>query len=48
MTGFTVDNSAQGGKWVQLLKEIALVWCHVALLLNPETAAPLQTLPARH
>jgi putative ABC transport system substrate-binding protein len=47
MTGFTVDNSAQGGKWVQLLKEIAPHVVRVALLVNPETAAPLQVfLPA--
>jgi putative ABC transport system substrate-binding protein len=42
LTGFTVDNSVQGGKWVQLLKEIAPQVVRVALLLNPETAAPLQ------
>ena len=47
-TGFTVDNSAvQGGKWVQLLKEIAPQVVRVALLLNPETAcaAPASTCP---
>jgi putative ABC transport system substrate-binding protein len=42
MTGFTVDNSAQGGKWVQLLTEIAPGVVRVALLQNPETSAPLQ------
>ena len=42
MTGFTVDISSVGGKWVQLLKEIAPHVVRMALLLNPETAAPLQ------
>jgi len=42
MTGFTTDNSVQGGKWVQLLKEVAPHVVRVALLLNPETGAPLQ------
>ena len=39
ITGFTTDNSAQGGKWVELLKEIAPLTARVALLFNPETAA---------
>ena len=37
---FTTDNSAQGGKWVELLKEIAPHTARMALLFNPETAAP--------
>jgi len=40
ITGFTTDNSAQGGKWVEVLKEIAPRTMRVALLFNPETAAP--------
>ena len=42
MTGFTTDNSALGGKWVQLLKEIAPRTVRVALLFNPATAVPLK------
>ena len=42
VSGFMVDSSAQGGKWVQLLKEIAPRTVRVALLLNPETGPPLQ------
>jgi putative ABC transport system substrate-binding protein len=40
ITGFTTDNSAQGGKWVELLKEIAPDTVRVALLFNPDTVAP--------
>jgi len=39
LTGFTTDNSSLGGKWVELLKEIAV---RVALLFNPATAVPLK------
>ena len=35
ITGFTVDDSALGGKWVQLLKQIAPATIRVALLFNP-------------
>jgi putative ABC transport system substrate-binding protein len=42
ITGFTTDNSAQGGKWVELLKEIAPHTVRIALMFNPETAAPLK------
>src|SRR6516162_9812705 len=42
LTGFTTDNTALGGKWVQLLKEIAPQTVRVALLFNPATAAPLK------
>ena len=37
VTGFMLDTFAQGGKWVQLLKEIAPRTAHVALLANPAT-----------
>jgi putative tryptophan/tyrosine transport system substrate-binding protein len=42
ITGFTTENSAQGGKWVEVLKEIAPRIVRVALLFNPETASPLK------
>jgi len=42
ITGFTVENPAQGGKWVELLKEIAPRTVRMALLFNPATAVPLQ------
>ena len=42
LTGFTTDNSALGGKWVELLKEIAPRTVRVALLFNPATAVPLK------
>jgi putative ABC transport system substrate-binding protein len=42
MTGFTNVESTVGGKWVELLKEIAPRTTHVALLFNPATAAPFQ------
>jgi putative tryptophan/tyrosine transport system substrate-binding protein len=41
ITGFTVDDSALGGRWVQLLKEIAPGTARVALLYNP-IGPPLQ------
>src|SRR5205814_4387463 len=37
VTGFMTGISAQGGKWVQLLKEVAPRTVHVALLSNPAT-----------
>jgi ABC transporter substrate binding protein len=40
MTGFTNVESTVGGKWVELIKEIAPRTTHVALLFNPGTAAP--------
>src|SRR5262249_5483664 len=43
ITGFTTDNAAQGGKWVDLLKEIAPRTVRVALLFNPATVASLQS-----
>jgi putative ABC transport system substrate-binding protein len=41
ITGFTVDDSALGGKWVELLMQIAPGVAHVVLLFNP-TGPPLQ------
>ena len=40
LTGFMTDNSALGGKWVELLKEIAPRTVRVALMFNPTTAVP--------
>ena len=42
LTGFMTDNSALGGKWVQLLKEIAPLTVRIALMFNPATAVPLK------
>jgi putative tryptophan/tyrosine transport system substrate-binding protein len=42
ITGFTVNDPALGGKWVELLKEIAPRTVRVALLFNPATAVPIQ------
>src|SRR6266702_778904 len=42
ITGFTANDPALGGKWVELLKEIAPRTVHVALLFNPATTVPLQ------
>jgi putative ABC transport system substrate-binding protein len=42
ITGFTVNDSALGAKWVELLKEIAPHTVHVALLFNPATTVPIQ------
>jgi putative ABC transport system substrate-binding protein len=42
ITGFTFVESAMGGKWVELLREIAPSTQHVALLFNPATAPPLK------
>jgi len=41
ITGFTVDESAEGGKWVQLLKQIAPDTARMALLFNA-AGPPLQ------
>ena len=46
VTGFTALDSALGGKWVGLLKEIAPRTVRVALLFNPATSVPLQSLMA--
>jgi len=37
-----LSNSEQGGKWVQLLKEVALRTVHLASLSNPATGPSLQ------
>jgi len=42
VTGFALFESALGGKWVELLKEIAPRTVRVALLFNPATAPPLK------
>jgi putative ABC transport system substrate-binding protein len=42
VTGFANNNAELGGKWVQLLKELAPHTARVALLFNPATGAPLQ------
>jgi putative ABC transport system substrate-binding protein len=42
ITGFTVNDPAVGGKWVELLKEIAPRTGRVALLFNPATVVPVQ------
>jgi putative ABC transport system substrate-binding protein len=42
ITGFTGNDPAIGGKWVELLKEIAPRTVRVALLFNPATVAPLR------
>ena len=42
ITGFSPANAEQGGKWVQLLKEIAPRTTRIALLFNPATGVPLQ------
>jgi putative ABC transport system substrate-binding protein len=42
VTGFMLDISMQGGKWVELLRELAPHIKHVALLHNAETGPPLQ------
>ncbi len=49
VTGFTALDSALGGKWVGLLKEIAPHIVRVALLFNPTTASPLKIyMPSIH
>jgi putative tryptophan/tyrosine transport system substrate-binding protein len=42
ISGFTNVESTVGGKWVELLKEIAPQTTHVATLFNPATAPPVQ------
>jgi putative ABC transport system substrate-binding protein len=43
ITGFTNNDPAMGGKWVELLREIAPHTVHVAFLFNPATALPIQS-----
>jgi putative ABC transport system substrate-binding protein len=42
ITGFTNNDPAMGGKWVELLREIAPRTVHMAFLFNPATALPIQ------
>jgi putative ABC transport system substrate-binding protein len=42
ITGFMTNDPTFGGKWVELLKEIAPRTVRVSLLFNPATAVPLQ------
>jgi putative ABC transport system substrate-binding protein len=42
ITGFMANDPALGGKWVELLKEIAPHTLRAALLFNPTTAVPIQ------
>jgi putative ABC transport system substrate-binding protein len=42
LTGFALYEPGMGGKWLQLLKEIAPSVVHVALLYNPVTAVPVK------
>jgi putative tryptophan/tyrosine transport system substrate-binding protein len=42
ITGFPAADPALGGKWVELLKEIAPRTERVALLFNPATTVPIQ------
>jgi putative ABC transport system substrate-binding protein len=42
VTGFAENESAMGGKWVELLKEIAPRTVRMALLFNPGTPPPLE------
>ena len=46
VTGFTGIDPSIGGKWVELLKEVAPHTVRVALLFNPATAPPLACLRA--
>ena len=55
ITGFSTHNPEMGGKWLQLLKEVAPKISRVGLLYNPNTAAgggsrfwqPILEVPAR-
>jgi len=42
ITGFSDFSSALGGKWVELLKEIAPHTVRMALLFNPATTSPVE------
>jgi len=42
LTGFTFVEPEMGGKWIELLKEIAPGTERIALMFNPETAPPLK------
>ena len=42
ITGFSIAGSEQGGKWIELLKELAPRTLRMALLFSPATGVPLQ------
>jgi|RhiMetdeSRZDD1v2_1073273.scaffolds.fasta_scaffold309079_2 putative tryptophan/tyrosine transport system substrate-binding protein len=44
ITGFMANDPALGGKWVELLKEIAPRTVRLALLFNPATVVPIRYL----
>jgi putative ABC transport system substrate-binding protein len=46
LTGFTNLDSSMGGKWVELLKEIAPATKRAALILHPDIAPADTDLPA--
>src|SRR6516162_5289137 len=41
VTGFALDEATLGGKWLELLSEIAPGLKRVAIMFNPDTAVPL-------
>ncbi len=43
VTGFTVDDPSLGGKWIQLLRQVAPRTVRVALLFNPATAPSVES-----
>ena len=43
ITGFANDASTMGGKWVELLKEVAPRTMRVAILFSPATAVPIHS-----
>ena len=48
ITGFTTNEPAVGGKWMELLKEIAPRTARVGLLFNPATAVAPQLFISFH
>ena len=38
ITGFSVEEPSLGGKWLELLKEVAPQLTHVSVMVNPDTA----------
>jgi putative tryptophan/tyrosine transport system substrate-binding protein len=46
ITGFTNNDPAMGGKWVELLREIAPRTVHMAFLFNPATASIQSYVPS--
>ena len=43
ITGFANDDSTMGGKWVELLKEVAPNTVRLAILFNPATTVPIRS-----